>query len=121
MAINADSQVHLIIGTSPLAAARCIKSLETGAKPILIAPDTGNLQYTLTERIENGSVQWIRKEFEDTDLTSLGREEVDRVVDTVFVTLGGAHPLSMCWLHSTKQSFLLTFSQAFIYPSSAGG
>ncbi|PLB52402.1 uroporphyrin III methyltransferase [Aspergillus steynii IBT 23096] len=94
MAMNADSQVHLIIGASPLAAARCIKSLEAGAKPIIIAPDTGDLQYTLAERIENGSAQWVRREFQDTDLTSLGREEVDRVVDTVFVTLGGAHPLS---------------------------
>lgn len=94
MALNAKSQVHLIIGANPLAAARCIKSLETGAKPVIIAPDTGDLQYTLAERIENGSAQWVRREFQDTDLTSLGREEVDHVVDTVFVTLGGAHPLS---------------------------
>ncbi|KAA8645686.1 hypothetical protein EYZ11_005265 [Aspergillus tanneri] len=94
MAINAEFQVHLIVGTNPLAAARCMKSLEVGARPIIIAPDTTDLQYTLSERIEDGSAQWVRREFQDTDLTSLGREEVDHVVDTVFVTLGGSHPLS---------------------------
>ncbi|KAF7591858.1 hypothetical protein BBP40_001055 [Aspergillus hancockii] len=93
-AVYAESQVHLIIGANPLAAARCAKSLEAGAKPIIIAPDTGDLHFTLSERIENGSAQWIRREFQDDDLKCLGREEVDHVADTVFVTLGGNHPLS---------------------------
>lgn len=92
---NTDSQVHLIIGANPLAAARCVKSLEAGARPIIISPDTGDLQYTLAERIENGSAEWVRREFQDNDLTTLGREEIDHVVDVVFVTLGGNHPLSM--------------------------
>lgn len=95
-AVNAESQVHLIIGANPLAATRCGKSLGAGAKPIIIAPETAELQYTLAERIENGSAQWVRRDFQDDDLTTLGREEVDHVVDTVFVTLGGSHPLSMC-------------------------
>jgi len=94
-AVNVESQVHLIIGSNPLAAARCSKSLDAGAKPIIIAPETADLQYTLSERIQNGSAEWVRKEFQDDDLTTLGREEVDRVVDMVFVTLGGNHPLSM--------------------------
>ncbi|PYI17089.1 uroporphyrin-III C-methyltransferase [Aspergillus violaceofuscus CBS 115571] len=94
-AVNVESQVHLIIGANPLAAARCAKSVEAGAKPILITPEPQEgLQYTLVERIESGSVQWVRREFQDDDLTSLGREEVDRVVDTVFVTLGGSDPRS---------------------------
>jgi uroporphyrin-III C-methyltransferase len=93
-AVYAESQVHLIVGANPLAAARCAKSLEAGAKPIIIAPDTADLHSSLSERIENGSAQWIRREFQDDDLKSLGREEVDHVVDTVFVTLGN-HPLSM--------------------------
>lgn len=95
-AVNAESQVHLIIGTNPLAATRCGKSLDAGAKPIIIAPETAELQYTLAERIENGSAQWVRRDFQDGDLTTLGREEIDHVVDMVFVTLGGNHPLSMC-------------------------
>lgn len=95
-AVNAESQVHLIVGANPLAAARCTKSLEAGAKPIIIAPETGNLQHALSERIADGSAQWVRRQFEDCDLTTLGREEVDHVVDTVFVTLGGNDPLSRC-------------------------
>ncbi|GMG04030.1 unnamed protein product [Aspergillus oryzae] len=94
-AVYAESQVHLIIGGNPLAAARCAKSLEAGAKPVIIAPDTGDLHFSLSERIENGSVQWVRREFQDDDLKTLGREEVDHVVDTVFVTLGGNHPLKI--------------------------
>ncbi|KAL2868451.1 putative siroheme synthase [Aspergillus lucknowensis] len=93
-AVNADSQVHLIVGADPLAAARCAKSVEAGAKPTIIAPDTESLQYTLAAYIEKGSAQWIRREFRDDDLTSLGREEVDYIVDMVFITLGGNHPLS---------------------------
>ena len=86
----------MIVGGNPLAAARCAKSIEAGAKPVIIAPDAGDLHFSLSELIENGSVQWVCREFQDNDLKSLGREEVDHVVDTVFITLGGNHPLSMC-------------------------
>ncbi|KAL4739124.1 tetrapyrrole methylase [Aspergillus similis] len=92
--INADSQVHLIVGSNPLAAARCTKSLQAGAKPVVISPEPGSLQYTLAAHIENGTADWVQREFEDADLTTLGREEVDHVVDMVFVTLGGSHSLS---------------------------
>ncbi|KAL4973739.1 tetrapyrrole methylase [Aspergillus desertorum] len=98
--INAESQVHLIVGANPLAAARCTKSLQAGAKPVVVSPDTGSLQYTLAAHIENGTADWVRREFEDADLTTLGRQEVDHVVDMVFVTLGGNHPLSF---HISKQ------------------
>lgn len=96
---NTESQVHLIVGANPLAAARCTKSLDAGATPILIAPETADLHFTLSEHISKGSVQWVHREFQDSDLTSLGREEVDHVVDMVFVTLGGNHPLSKFYLH----------------------
>ncbi|KAL4924896.1 putative siroheme synthase [Aspergillus undulatus] len=92
--INADSQVHLIIGSNPLAAARCTRSLQAGAKPVVIAPDFESLQHTLAAHIENGSAQWVHRDFQDEDLTTLGREEVDHVVDMVFVTLGASNPLS---------------------------
>lgn len=105
-AVYAESQVHLIIGGNPLAAARCAKSLEAGAKPVIIAPDTGDLHFSLSERIENGSVQWVGREFQDDDLKTLGREEVDHVVDTVFVTLGGNHPLSMCWSYKLPRNII---------------
>ncbi|OQE38628.1 hypothetical protein PENCOP_c008G00057 [Penicillium coprophilum] len=91
---NTESQVHLIVGSNPLAAARCARSLEVGAKPILIAPETDDMHFTISEHISNGSVQWIRHGFQDADLTNLGREEVDHIVDLVFVTLGSNNPLS---------------------------
>lgn len=87
--------MHLIVGANPLAAARCTKSVQAGAKPVIVSPESESLQYTLASHIDNGSAGWVRKEFEDGDLTALGREEVDHVVDMVFVTLGGNHPLSM--------------------------
>lgn len=93
-AIDATSQVHLVIGSGSLAAARCTRSLEAGAKPIVIAPETADVHFSLTQRIEEGTVQWLRRDFEDSDLTTLGRDEVENVVDAVFVTLGGSDPLS---------------------------
>ncbi|KAL2831196.1 tetrapyrrole methylase [Aspergillus cavernicola] len=93
-AINADSHVHLIVGANTLAAARCAKSVGAGAKPVVIAPDCESLQYSLAAHVDNGSANWVQRQFQDDDLTSLGREEVDHVVDMVFVTLGGNHPLS---------------------------
>lgn len=115
---NTESQVHLIIGANSLAAGRCVKSLETGARPIIIAPDTGNLYYSLSERVENGSVQWVRRDFQDDDLTTLGRDEVDRVVDMVFVTLG-RNALSRCfagvYLKTIMIPYKLTVSQVHVF------
>lgn len=90
---NVQSHIHLIVGANPLAAARCTKSLEAGARPVIIAPETTDMHFTLAEHIASGSARWVRREFEDGDLTTLGREDVDHVVDAVFVTLGGGHPL----------------------------
>ncbi|KAK1062685.1 uroporphyrin-III C-methyltransferase [Friedmanniomyces endolithicus] len=88
-AVDSISHIHLIIGSNPLAGARCSKSVEVGATPILIAPETANLHYGLARRIEEHSIEWQKREFDDGDLTSLGRDETDHVVDAVFVTSGG--------------------------------
>lgn len=80
-------QVHLVVGSNSLAGARCTKSLEVGAKVKLIAPESDVLHYGLRQRVEAGEIEWIRREFAAEDLTMLGREEVDNVVDLVFVTL----------------------------------
>lgn len=93
-ALDAAHHVHLIIGSNPLAAARCTRSLEVGAKPTVVAPSDGDVHYGLMKRIEEGEVEWTKRVFKDEDLTELGREEVDGVVDAVFVTLGGKSPLS---------------------------
>ncbi|KAF9875128.1 hypothetical protein CkaCkLH20_07394 [Colletotrichum karsti] len=93
-ALNCKGNTHLIIGTNPLAAARCTQSINAGATPILLAPDTPDLHYGLQKRIEAGEVEWRKKAFEDTDLFTLGRDDVDNVVDAVFVTSGPRDPLS---------------------------
>ncbi|KAI9716154.1 MAG: hypothetical protein M1812_005582 [Candelaria pacifica] len=91
---DATHHVHLIIGSNPLAAARCTRSLEVGASPKVIAPSDTDVHYGLMKRIEDGEVEWIKRAFRDGDLSELGRDEVDGVVDAVFVTLGGKNPLS---------------------------
>lgn len=93
--VNCFNHVHLIIGSNPLAAARCTKSLEVGGKPIVIAPANAEVQYGLQKRIEAGEVQWLKKEFEESDLSSLGREEIGGFVDAVFVCFGPRNHKSM--------------------------
>ncbi|CZT15068.1 related to uroporphyrin III methyltransferase [Ramularia collo-cygni] len=93
-AVDSTSHIHLIIGSNPLAGARCSRSLEVGAKPILIAPETANFHYGLAKKIEENTVEWLKKDFDENDLTTLGREEVERVVDAVFVTSAGKSALS---------------------------
>lgn len=92
---NCADQVHLIIGSGPLAASRCLKSLEVGAKPILIAPETDDPHFTLTRLVEEAKIQWTRNSFKSSDLRTLGRQEVDNYVDAVFVTTGARDPVSV--------------------------
>ncbi|KAL9100969.1 MAG: hypothetical protein Q9163_003711 [Psora crenata] len=93
-ALDSEGHVHLIIGSNPLAGARCAKSIEVGAKPTIIAPANAEIHYVLAKRIQDGQVKWIKKAFEDTDVTSLGRVEVEYIVDAVFVTSAGTNSLS---------------------------
>lgn len=90
---DSTGHVHLIVGANSLASARCIKSIEVGARAKIIAPAHVDVHYALRQRINDGSVEWVQKEFEDADLSRIGREEIDRVVDAVFVTLGGEDPM----------------------------
>jgi uroporphyrin-III C-methyltransferase len=93
-AIDSTSHIHLLVGTNSSAGARCTKSLEVGATPVLIAPETAELHYSLQKRIESNEVRWVAKSFEDEDAFRLGREEIGRVVDAIFVTLKPRDPLS---------------------------
>lgn len=104
IAVNVTTQVHLIVGTNSLAAARCNKSLQSGARPIVVAPETCDVHFSLRDCVEQGRVQWIKREFQDEDLTTLGREEVDKVVDAVFVTAS-----SVEFSKSGKFGFALSF------------
>ncbi|EEH34895.2 uroporphyrinogen-III C-methyltransferase [Paracoccidioides lutzii Pb01] len=93
-ALDVKAQVHLIVGANPLAAARCSKCLDVGAIPIVIAPESVDIHSTLLQKIEDGRVRWIARIFQDDDLKTLGRGDVDHVVDAVFITLGRNNPLS---------------------------
>lgn len=98
-ATNAESHIHLIIGSNSLAAARCSQSLAVGALPILLAPETAELHYALQKRVDDGEVQWVKEEFQERHLFTLGRDEVDHVVDAVFVTSGSRddnHGMRIC-------------------------
>lgn len=94
-ALDAAGHVHLVIGSNPLANARCASSIEAGAKVKVVAPEDAEVHYALMKRIDEGTVEWMRNGFRDEDLTTLGRDEVDGVVDAVFVTVGGKNVLSM--------------------------
>lgn len=91
---DSAGHVHIIVGSNPLASTRCSKSIEVGAKPKVIAPADADIHYVLAKRIEDGEVEWFKKNFEDIDLSTLGRDEVDNVVDAVFVTANGKNALS---------------------------
>ncbi|KAK7433177.1 uroporphyrin-III C-methyltransferase [Neonectria magnoliae] len=93
-ALNCRDSIHLVVGTNPLAASRCGQSVNAGARPVLIAPEGAELHYSLQKRIDDGQVKWCKKAFEDGDLLRLGRDEVDGVVDAVFVTSGPRDPMS---------------------------
>ncbi|KAM7201922.1 uroporphyrinogen-III C-methyltransferase [Naviculisporaceae sp. PSN 640] len=83
------SHIHLILGSNPLAASRATQSLTAGAKPIIISPpnaDNTNLHYTLAAQIDSGAATHLSRPFQEQDLFTLGREEVNHVVDAVFIT-----------------------------------
>ncbi|KAK4682326.1 uroporphyrin-III C-methyltransferase [Podospora pseudoanserina] len=90
---HSTGHTHLIIGSNPLAASRATQSLSAGAKPILISPTPPEeLHYTLTQCITSGQLTHLSRPFESTDLFTLGREQVDNVVDAVFITLSPKDP-----------------------------
>lgn len=101
--LNCRENIHLVVGTNPLASSRCTQSLSAGARPILIAPGDAELHYSLQRRIDDGEVKWERKAFEDADLFRLGREEVGSVVDAVFVTSGPRDSQSMLALQTLRK------------------
>ncbi|KFX90438.1 hypothetical protein V490_06461, partial [Pseudogymnoascus sp. VKM F-3557] len=96
--IDATSHVHLIIGTNAIAAARCAKSIEVGATPIVIFhPEDWEHEVhpALQQRIDDKEVKWLPKPYHDDDISTLGRPELDNYVDAVFVTLSPRDPLSL--------------------------
>jgi uroporphyrin-III C-methyltransferase len=83
---NCTGHIHLILGTNPLASSRVSHSISSGAKPVVVAPPDSEIHYALQRRIDEGHVQWHQKVFQEDDLFNLGREDVGKVVDAVFIT-----------------------------------
>lgn len=86
--VDCTQHVHLIVGDNGIAAKRATRSLEAGATCIVISPtEVDELPFDLKGLVEKQRIRYLQRDFDEADLTSLGREEVDRVVDMVFVTL----------------------------------
>ncbi|KAI4113543.1 MAG: hypothetical protein LQ345_005500 [Seirophora villosa] len=100
--------IHLIVGSNSIANARCMKSIEVGAKPVVVAPPEAEIHYALRDRIEGGQVKWIKKDFEDYDVTNLGRGEVENVVDAVLPSTHSDGPLQIGITTSGKGCKLAT-------------
>lgn len=92
---DSSGHIHLIVGANSLASARCTKSIEVGAKAKVLAPANAEIHHALRKKIDDGCVEWVQKDFEDEDVSRLGREEIDHVVDAVFVTIGGGNEQRM--------------------------
>lgn len=88
-AVDSTSHIHLIIGSNLLASSRATKSLEVGAKPLILAAENADIHFLLQKRIDDGEVQWVRKDFAEKDLWTFGRVGNGGWVDAVFVTGGG--------------------------------
>jgi len=90
--VDCTSQIHLIIGNNGIAAKRVARSLEAGASCILISPvEKEELHFDLKEFIEKNRIEHVPRDFREEDLRTFGREEVDGIVDIVFVTLSPLH------------------------------
>ncbi|KFA53996.1 hypothetical protein S40293_01853 [Stachybotrys chartarum IBT 40293] len=92
-ALNCAGNVHLVVGANSLASTRCAQSLGAGARPVLVAPGAADLPSGLRQLIADGAVRWERREFDESLLETLGRQDVDGFVDAVFVTTGPKDPL----------------------------
>jgi hypothetical protein len=86
--------VHLIAGNNTLASVRCRKSIEAGAKVVVVAPAeesaiyVGGLHPGLISLVGEDKISWVNKKLQQEDLVALGRPEVDNVVDLVWGTSG---------------------------------
>ena len=86
--LKCSDDIHLIIGASNVASLRINSILEAGAKPILISNQPSEkFPKSIQDNIAKGNLKHIEKEYENGDFSSLGRSEVDNIVDRVFVTL----------------------------------
>lgn len=84
-----NGETHLVYGgTSNIAALRINSILASGANPILIQETSiESFPQSLQDQINSGKVRWNSESYRKEQLLALGRDEVERVVDRVFVSL----------------------------------
>jgi Putative NAD(P)-binding len=88
MTVDCTAHVHLVIGNNGIASKRAGKSLEAGAQCVLISPaQREELHFELRSLVKKGRIRHVQREFCEEDLRRFGREEVDNIIDMVFVTL----------------------------------
>ncbi|CAI5756764.1 unnamed protein product [Candida verbasci] len=84
-------EVHLLIGYSSVTNLRISSIIESGARPIIIIDKNTNISPILNQYKEENKLQVIVENDIEFNyhkyLTSLGRDEVDFIIDRVFVTL----------------------------------
>jgi len=86
--VDCTNQIHLIIGDNGIAAKRIVRSLDAGASCILMSPiEKDELHIDLKDFVERNRIKHVQRDFREEDLRRFGREEVDWIVDMVFVTL----------------------------------
>lgn len=86
--LRCDGEVHLVVGVTNMAWLKIARIFEAGADVKLIGRgDSQRINDKIEEYQKKGNIEWLDRDFELSDLKSLGRDEVDKIVDKVFVTL----------------------------------
>lgn len=88
--LNTENEVHLIVGSqsSNLSSSRISAIIESGASALLVHPKSENDCKTFSAKFSNEpKFSLLDRCFQLSDLTTLGRPLVGRVVDRVFVNL----------------------------------
>lgn len=89
--LHCEGEVHLVVGASSLLVARLVLSLESGASPILVTHGIPVPTLVHDWLTSHPDVRVLREPWTPGHLTSLGRPEVDHVVDRVFIVLPKDH------------------------------
>lgn len=89
---NIANHRYIIFGSSGLTLNRAQTLIEFHAIPIIITPNTKDLSDLAIEKLtelknQNKLVWYTDREFRLTDLETLGREDVEGVVDGIFLTI----------------------------------
>lgn len=87
--LQCRNERYLVVGgVAAVSLLRINTILAAGATPILIHHgELSQLSSALQDQIEKKQVEWVNEEYDRKHLLTLGREEVDHVVDRVFVSV----------------------------------